>query len=143
MSDRIPLSRSAARLIVIDRDDRVLLIEGRDSTRPESSTWWITPGGGLDEGESLEQAARRELLEETGLEIATGRVLAIVPDRYGQDGVPTLNIFYVAQVVEGDAQPASDVAEIGWFDPDALPPRGQIAFDCVAEVLARWRPDRG
>ena len=125
-----------ASAVVVDEQGRVLLT--RRGIEPFRGTWDL-PGGFIRPGEDGEAAARRELLEETGLEIATGPVLAIVPDRYGPQGGPTLNIFYVARVVEGDAQPASDVAEIGWFDPDALPPRGQVAFACVAAALARWR----
>ena len=50
-------------------DRSVLLIKGCDPARPEAGTWWLTPGGGIDEGESLEVAAVREVLEETGLHL--------------------------------------------------------------------------
>jgi 8-oxo-dGTP diphosphatase len=56
--------RQAARAIVLDPDDRILLV-GFDY---RGTTLWETPGGGLGEDETHEQAARRELLEETGLE---------------------------------------------------------------------------
>jgi 8-oxo-dGTP pyrophosphatase MutT (NUDIX family) len=47
-----------------------LLLRGGDPGRPEAGTWWFAPGGGIEEGETAEAAARRELAEETGFECA-------------------------------------------------------------------------
>ena len=60
--------RVAARVLLIDDDGALLLLRGRDPAEPERGTWWMTPGGGLDAGETSEAAARRELREETGYE---------------------------------------------------------------------------
>jgi ADP-ribose pyrophosphatase YjhB (NUDIX family) len=68
VTDEVPRrERIAARVLVVDRDGAVLLLRGGDPHRPEAWTWWFTPGGGVDDGESLAEAARRELQEETGL----------------------------------------------------------------------------
>ncbi|GAB3082406.1 NUDIX hydrolase [Micromonospora schwarzwaldensis] len=60
--------RRAARVLLIDADDRVLLFEGSDPGRP-GHRYWFTPGGGLDPGETPAQGAARELAEETGLRL--------------------------------------------------------------------------
>lgn len=60
-----PPIRQAARVLLLDRDGRVLLFRFVDPV--SAAPFWITPGGGLDEGESFEDAARRELREETGI----------------------------------------------------------------------------
>ena len=59
-----PVPRPAARALVLDRDDRVLLVQYRD---PNGQVWWATPGGGAEPGESPEETVRRELIEEAGL----------------------------------------------------------------------------
>ena len=61
--------RPSARLLIVDEGGRLLLFrfEHRGAA---SQVFWATPGGALDPGESYEAAARRELLEETGLAIA-------------------------------------------------------------------------
>jgi 8-oxo-dGTP pyrophosphatase MutT (NUDIX family) len=51
-------------LLIADRS--VLLFQGFDPGRPDVEPWWITPGGGIDDGETAVDAAVREALEETG-----------------------------------------------------------------------------
>ena len=58
--------RRAARAVVLDSDDRILLVRWVNEEMGVDT--WLTPGGGIDEGEDAEEALRRELREETGLE---------------------------------------------------------------------------
>lgn len=67
--------RRVARVVLLDPEDRILLMHGYEPDDP-ADTWWFTPGGGLEGDETREQAARRELAEETGItDIELGPVL--------------------------------------------------------------------
>jgi double-stranded uracil-DNA glycosylase len=61
-----PELRRAVRALIFDDDGRILLVQYENPTT--KATWWGTPGGGIEAGESHEQALRRELREELGLE---------------------------------------------------------------------------
>ncbi|WP_062202192.1 NUDIX hydrolase [Demequina salsinemoris] len=58
--------REGARVLVVARDRRMLVLRAHDPHQP-SRSWWFTPGGGLEAGETPAQAAVRELAEETGI----------------------------------------------------------------------------
>ncbi|SDY54329.1 ADP-ribose pyrophosphatase YjhB, NUDIX family [Micromonospora pattaloongensis] len=63
------IPRRAARVLLLDGADRVLLFHGWDPARP-THRFWFTPGGGLEPGEPARLGAARELAEETGLRLA-------------------------------------------------------------------------
>ena len=63
--------RDAVRVVLMDPEERVLLISGSDPTDPSGARWWHVPGGGIEPGESPEAAALRETAEETGLRLAS------------------------------------------------------------------------
>lgn len=68
--------RDAVRLVVLDAEARILLLQVRDATNPQFGTAWELPGGGMEAGETYAQAALRELREETGLEVAPETLVA-------------------------------------------------------------------
>jgi 8-oxo-dGTP diphosphatase len=119
---------------------RVLL--ARRAAEPFEGRWDI-PGGFLEEGEDPVAGLRRELKEETGLDVEPERFLGVWMDRYGGDSTAeaTLNLYWTARIVAGDPKPADDVSELRWFDRDALPGPDDLAFENVPLVLATWRDE--
>lgn len=121
--------------VLVEQDGRVLLVQR--AIAPYQGDWDI-PGGFLDEWEHPANAARRELREETGLEVELTALLGIFIDRYGPADYNTLNVYYRGRVVGGTLQAADDAAALAWFAPDALPPN--MAFpDHEHQVLAAWQ----
>ncbi|MET8829120.1 NUDIX hydrolase [Streptomyces sp. NPDC004610] len=67
--------RQVARVVLLDPQDRILLLHGHEPDDP-ADDWWFTPGGGVEGDETRERAALRELAEETGVtEVVLGPVL--------------------------------------------------------------------
>jgi ADP-ribose pyrophosphatase YjhB (NUDIX family) len=122
--------------LVADEAGRLLL--ARRAHEPFQGLW-DTPGGFVEEGEHPLDALRRELREETGLEVEPGRFVGVWMDAYG-DGpgaASTLNLYWEARVVGGELRPADDVAELAWFARDELS-AVELAFATVGDALATW-----
>jgi len=123
---------------VVDGEGRVLL--ARRAAEPFKGYWDI-PGGFLDEGEHPLDGMRRELREETGLEVDPLEFLGTWMDRYGGDSTAeaTLNFYWTVRAVGGEPAPADDVDDLRWFAPAELPGRDELAFENVPLVLAAWQ----
>src|ERR671933_1206850 len=101
--------------IAIIHTGRILL------TQREDFEVWCLPGGAVDPGESVAQAAVREAREETGLDVALTRLVGIYSRPKGSQG-GIHDILFAAQPVGGTLQlPPEEVIDAGYFDPDALP----------------------
>jgi len=99
---------------------------------------WDLVGGFLAEGEHPLDGLRREVEEETGARFEPDRFLGIWMGDY--DGRATLNLFWTGRLATGEVRAADDVAELRWFDADALPPAEELAFHrLIADVLHAWR----
>ena len=101
--------------IIIERDRVVLVKRGH----PPLAGEWSIPGGVLEMGETLRQAAVREALEETGLNVETGELLGvfdrILPDADKRTRYHYVLIDFLCRRTAGDLQAAGDAAEARWF----------------------------
>ena len=109
--------------IVVIRDDHVLLCR---RGKPPNIGSWTLPGGAQDVGETCQEAARRELLEETGLTVGELHFCAYV-DTVRRDGDGRVRFHYTildfaARWDGGDAVAGSDVSHVEWAPMDALEP---------------------
>ena len=139
-SDRYEKPALTVDIVVVSPDEdryRVLLIRRKN---PPFGGRWALPGGFVDPHEPLEYAARRELLEETGIEPVHLEQLHAFGDPGRDPRGWTVSVAYLAILDEGEARvlephAGDDAADVGWFDLLAPPP---LAFD-HADILAHAR----
>lgn len=110
--------RRAARVVLLDADNRVLLMHSYEPNVPPPNVFWSTPGGALDEGESWEDAALRELAEETGItNVALERCVWVMQNSYPYAGQLTAaeHRYFLAHVDRAIVQDSLVVDEhLGW-----------------------------
>ena len=99
---------------------------------------WTFPGGAVELGETVRDAARREAWEETGLEVQLGEV-AVVLDHIARDAAGRVQYHYViidfyAEPMGGDLQPGTDVSDVRWASLEDLDDLGMTE---KAEEIAR------
>ncbi len=107
---------------VIVHAGRVLLVR-RDSEPLRGE--WSVPGGMLELGETLRDGIRREVQEETGMDVEVGEVLdvfdSIFTDALGRTQYHYVLIDYLCKPLSGEAHAASDVSDVRWVSAEALP----------------------
>ena len=156
-ADRPRFRRRAVRVLLLDEADRILLFLDSDLGLDPVAHWWVTPGGGVDPGESDHQAAVRELWEETGLVIDAASLGGPVLTRevvhgYSDKIVDQLEVFFSARVpafevdtARHTAEEQLTVADIRWWPLDEIVrthddiwPRDLLAVLALARRPHEW-----
>jgi 8-oxo-dGTP diphosphatase len=99
---------------VCDGDRVLLVLRGQEPSRGK----WSIPGGVVELGETVQEAAQREVMEECGLEVEVGQVIA-VKDAIVRDEADRIRFHYVlvdvaARCVGGELRPGSDISDARW-----------------------------
>jgi len=115
--------------VIVEIDGKILLIE-----RKNPPHGWALPGGFIDYGESAEEAAVREIKEETGIELSRLTQFRCYSDPDRDPRFHTLSIVFTAEST-GRPVAGDDAAETGLFEPDEFPT--PIVFD-HAEILGDY-----
>ena len=121
-----------AAVTIIVRDGKVLLI--RRAGDPGCGLWSV-PGGYVDRGEVVEEAAAREVLEETGLMVNIDGLVGL----FSEAGHPVIVAAFSGKECGGKLEAGPEAQEVGFFGVESLPP---LAFSGDSKILESWLKQR-
>ena len=101
---------------------------------PPARGLWTFPGGYVDRGEPVPEAAAREAREEAGVTVTVCELLGV----YSARDVPVVLIVYRARIAGGTARPGPEALELRWVEPESIPWE-ELAFPSTAAALTDWR----
>jgi ADP-ribose pyrophosphatase YjhB (NUDIX family) len=107
---------------VRDDDGRYLVLQR--AKEPFLGAWDL-PGGFVEPGETPADAIRRELLEETGLEVEIERIVGAYTGQYGEDGKWTVDVGFACRLAGGELRLDAEKSDAAWLPVDELP---ELAF---------------
>lgn len=113
-------------------DQRVLLVQRANDP---GRGLWACPAGFVEHDEAPQDAAVREVLEETGLQVQITGLMDVFPKK--DNGLADIVIAYSAQVIGGKLQAADDADDVGWFTRENLPEL--VFYPSITLVGKRWR----
>lgn len=106
--------------LVLEREGRVLLAR-RAAGRLGAGLWGL-PGGHVEAGETLAQAAAREAEEEVGVTLDPAELHPLGVTRYASPEAEGLDVFFLARRFAGEPQPRAECDALSWAAPADLPP---------------------
>ncbi|MCK4550213.1 MAG: NUDIX hydrolase [Candidatus Krumholzibacteria bacterium] len=127
----------ASTAVLFDDKDRILLVL---RNREPGAGEWSLPGGFVENGESPEDAAKRELLEETGLSAYGPALIDVIYQESVFYGTCLLIIGYSFEGFSGDITPGDDASDARFFPLDELPP---LAFESHRTIMMKTVSLRG
>jgi ADP-ribose pyrophosphatase YjhB (NUDIX family)/N-acetylglutamate synthase-like GNAT family acetyltransferase len=122
---------------LVEKDGQVVLV--RRGVEPKAG-YWSLPAGYVEGDEMAEDAAVREMEEETGLRIDIDDLLGVYS--FGKEPQTGVLILYSAHPVGGELRAGDDAQEVRTFAPTDMPPDDQIAFHTHLQALRDWRRAR-
>ncbi|MGI0028627.1 MAG: NUDIX domain-containing protein [Nitrososphaera sp.] len=127
--------------VIIQRESKVLMIRRK---RDPFKGLLALPGGFVNEGETIEEAVKREALEETSLQVEPIEILGVYSDPDRDPRKHVLSVVFVGMMVGGSHRAADDAEVVEWVELDQIDSR-EVAFDHMKIIrdYMHWRSSGG